>query len=57
MTGARGLVSTFRLYSKQFKAIFGNAFLCFLAVGVGPLLLGQATGSISGAVTDAKGAT
>jgi len=38
----------------RFQA-FVNGAVCLLALSAGPLLYGQATGSISGTVTDVSG--
>jgi hypothetical protein len=56
MSGASALHPVFHHPSRQHTKRFGAAFVCLLAVATVPLLFGQATGSISGTVTDPTGA-
>src|SRR5271166_730890 len=56
MTGASPLQPVFYLNRIHTRKTLGPAFVCFLVFAVGQLLFGQATGSISGTVTDMTGA-
>ncbi len=55
MTGANALHRVFHLPSMHTGKSFAIFFVSVLALGTGQLLFGQATGSISGTVTDSTG--
>ncbi len=55
MIGASGLQPVFRRGSMHIRKVVGAAFVCLLTFAAGQLLFGQATGSISGTVTDTTG--
>jgi len=56
MAGASSLQLVFRLYSRHIRKTFGIALVCLFISAASQLSFGQATGSISGTVTDAAGA-
>ncbi len=56
MTGASFLQGFFHCYSRHIRKTFGVALLCLFFGTASQLSYGQATGSISGTVTDAAGA-
>ncbi len=56
MTGASALQPVFPGEFPHAGKTFGTALVCFLTLAAGQLVFGQATGSISGTVTDATGA-
>lgn len=55
MPGASFLQPLFYRYSRRVARVFGAAALCLLVSPVATLLFGQATGSISGTITDTTG--
>ena len=55
MIGASDLPPVFSAFSLQFKRTVSLAFFCLLAIAGSQLSFGQATGNISGTVTDANG--
>src|SRR5579872_5461398 len=55
MVGSRALQQVFFRHFLQIVKTFGSACVCLFAITAGQLLFGQATGSISGTVTDATG--
>ena len=56
MTGASAVHPIFHRLSMRYKKRFGIAIVCLLTFATVQLLFGQATGSISGTVTDPTGA-
>ena len=55
MTGTSPLQPVFNRYSMHIAKTFVKSSICFLAFAAGPFLFGQATGSISGTITDTTG--
>jgi hypothetical protein len=55
MTGTSALQPVFYRHSTNIRKTFSLALACLLTLAAGQLLFGQATGSISGTVTDATG--
>jgi hypothetical protein len=55
MTGASASQSTAYRHFIRTEKTFVTVFVCLLTIASGHLLYGQATGSISGTVTDASG--
>jgi len=55
MIGASPLQPLFRRDSTRLNKALGTGFVCLLTLAAGQLLFGQATGSISGTVTDTSG--